>query len=114
MIRERETSSDWCRSRLESFSRYFFCSFVSGFSSRNSEPGSIWTNRVGFHLRYGARTLQAQSSLGRANGEKRCDLRGTHGGRQETTGQFIIPGLSPGTYEVTVTSSGFAPFKGAG
>jgi outer membrane receptor protein involved in Fe transport len=26
-------------------------------------------------------------------------------------GQFIIPGLSPGTYEVTVTSSGFAPFK---
>jgi outer membrane receptor protein involved in Fe transport len=26
-------------------------------------------------------------------------------------GQFIIPGLSPGTYEVTVTSSGFARFK---
>jgi len=69
--------------------------FVSGFSNRNSEPGSIRTNRVGFHLRHSARRFRRSRRWRERNGEKRCDFR-ERTVQAGDNGQFIIPGLSPG------------------
>jgi outer membrane receptor protein involved in Fe transport len=108
---EREGRISVCRCRLAGIGRFFFAALLAlllvGFQSApvfgQAESGTVsGTVRDSTGAVISGATVTAKNV---ATSAERTVQTGD-------TGQYIIPGLNPGIYEVTVTSTGFAAFKG--
>jgi outer membrane receptor protein involved in Fe transport len=107
---EIEMSIGGCRSWLVRFGRHFFAILLAVFLAGSQNPAAFGQTEAGSI----SGTVRDSSGGTVANASVTAKSVATSAERTVSAGengQFTIPGLNPGTYEVTVTSSGFAAFK---